>query len=96
MSRCGLLSPRALAHGISLFPETIRRGGQSVEQAVMVVEVLRMPLNAQEEGFRGIFHGFHHPIFGTSCDEQAGGHVVDALVMHGVHLEIPRRAHHLF
>ena len=47
MSRCGLLSPRALAHGISLFPETIRRGGQSVEQAVMVVEVLRMPLNAQ-------------------------------------------------
>ncbi len=62
----------------------------------MVVEVLRMPLNAQEEGFRGIFHGFHHPIFGTGGDKQGGGPRGRRPGDAWSSPRNPRRAHHRF
>ena len=49
-----------------------------------------MQLHSQEKGLRRILHRFHHPILGAGGDKQVGGHMVDALVVHGFHLEIPR------
>ena len=55
-------------------------GGQGVEQAVVAIEVFRMPLHSQEKGLRRILHRFHHPILGAGGDKQGGRNQVHALV----------------
>ena len=65
--------------------------------AVDTVVVLGMPLYAEEEGMRGIFHCFNGAVILYRCHDQAGGNVLDRLMVetvdvHAVHADQPVQA----